>query len=141
RPDPVPSVPLYLEDPTAAGGWRINPAAFVVPAEQRQGLLGRNALRGFGLIQVDAGLRRTIHLARATAQMRADFFNLFNRPNSATPDGLLGRYGQSLAANPTFGFSTRTAANVPVTGVTTGLAPLYRAGGPRSIQLSLRLGF
>ena len=58
RPDPVPSEPRYIEDPTVAGGQRINPAAFVVPTEERQGLLGRrNALRGFGLAQVDFGAR------------------------------------------------------------------------------------
>jgi len=40
-------VALYLQDGTVAGGRRFNPAAFLVPIEERQGSLGRNALRGF----------------------------------------------------------------------------------------------
>jgi len=47
RPDLLPSVALYLQDGTVAGGRRFNPAAFLVPIEERQGSLGRNALRGF----------------------------------------------------------------------------------------------
>jgi len=86
-------------------------------------------------------LRRTLHVGSGNAQIRAECFNLFNRPNLANPDGLLGAYNQALAANSIFGVSTRTAANAPPVGVTTGLAPLYRAGGPRSIQLSLRVAF
>jgi hypothetical protein len=49
RPDLVPGAPLYIFDPTLPGGRRINPAAFTVPVEVRQGNLGRNALRGFPL--------------------------------------------------------------------------------------------
>jgi hypothetical protein len=142
RPDPVPSEPRYIEDPTVAGGLRINPAAFVVPTEERQGLLGRNALRGFGLAQVDLGVRRTLHLARgSTVQVKAEFFNLFNHPNFANPDGFLGKYVPPLVQNSTFGVSTTMAAKAPITGVTTGLSSLYRPGGSRSIQLSLRVGF
>jgi hypothetical protein len=32
-------------------------------------------------------------------------------------------------------------ANVPFNGITNGLSPLYRVGGPRSFQMLLRFGF
>jgi hypothetical protein len=45
RPNLVPGQPLYLYGSQYPGGKRINPAAFITPANQ--GDLGRNALRGF----------------------------------------------------------------------------------------------
>jgi hypothetical protein len=45
RPDLVATEPLYLGDPTVAGGRRINPTAFTVSPELRQGGLGRNTLQ------------------------------------------------------------------------------------------------
>ncbi len=47
RPDLIYGVPLWLADPNVAGGRKINPAAFSLPATARQETLGRNALRGF----------------------------------------------------------------------------------------------
>ncbi len=142
RPDPVPGQPFYVDDPTVAGGRRINAAAFTVPVEQRQGLLGRNALRGFGLAQVDLGLGRTLRLPKGTnVQLKAEFFNLFNHPNFANPTGFLGAYVPPLVPNTLFGVSTQMANNAGVSGVTNGLTSLYRSGGPRSIQLSARFGF
>jgi hypothetical protein len=51
RPDLVPGASLYIRDVTVPGGRRINPSAFVVPIEERQGSLGRNIFRGFPLSQ------------------------------------------------------------------------------------------
>src|SRR5262249_52878950 len=58
RPDLIPGVPLYVNDPTVAGGKRINGSAFSTPPSDRQGTLGRNALRGFPLSQLDFSVRR-----------------------------------------------------------------------------------
>jgi hypothetical protein len=55
RPDVVPGVPLYVDDPTVPGGQRFNKAAFAAPPLDasgnplRQGTLERNALRGFAM--------------------------------------------------------------------------------------------
>jgi hypothetical protein len=58
RPDVVPGVPFYLNQPSAPGGKVINPAAFTTPVpSSAQGNLGRNALRGFGATQWDMTLR------------------------------------------------------------------------------------
>ena len=142
RPDPVAGEAAYIQDPAVAGGRRINPAAFVVPAEARQGVLGRNRLRGFAFIQLDFGVRRRFNLTeRANIQWKAEFFNIFNHPNFANPDGTLGLYSPPLVVNPLFGVSTRMSARAPVNGVMNGLSSLYRTGGPRSIQLSIKLAF
>lgn len=44
RPNVVSGVPLGIADPNAAGGRRINKAAFATPIGPVQGNLGRNAL-------------------------------------------------------------------------------------------------
>ena len=134
RPDLVVGVPLYLEDPKAPGGRRLNPAAFNT-AVGRQGSLGRNALRGFGLSQLDLAVRRQFALGEsARVQVRAEVFNVFNHPNFGDPvndlnSRLFGRSVQTLARSLGTG------------GVNGGLSPLYQVGGPRSVQLALRFSF
>jgi Carboxypeptidase regulatory-like domain len=136
RPDRVPGVPLYSADPTAPGGRRINPAAFSVPVEIRQGDLGRNALRGFPLTQLDLAVRRQFELTEnLKLQFRLELFNIFNHPNFGSVDSNLGFYGPPLEPEPSFGVAVQSLAN------TGGASPLYNVGGPRSIQVSLRLGF
>ncbi|HEX8473211.1 MAG TPA: carboxypeptidase regulatory-like domain-containing protein [Pyrinomonadaceae bacterium] len=134
RPDLIAGVPLYVRDASAPGGRRINREAFAL-VSGRQGTLGRNALRGFGFSQVDAALRRQFALnERFRLQLRAEFFNLFNHPNFGDPVGDLGQrlFGQSTQM---LGRSLGTG------GVNGGLSPLYQIGGPRSVQLALKLQF
>lgn len=129
RPDLISGVPLYVDDRTAAGGRRINREAFAVPSG-RQGNLGRNALRGFPVSQLDLAVSRQFILAEnARIRLRADFFNILNHPNFADPDGFLSDgalFGQSL---------TMLGRSLG------GFNPLYQIGGPRSIQLALKVGF
>jgi hypothetical protein len=134
RPDLVSGVPLYLLDATVAGGRRINRSAFVVPIESREGTLGRNALRGFPLSQLNVSVGRTFYVTETiNVQLRADSFNAPNHPSFADPSG-------SLGAGSLFGVST-AMANTSFNGITNGLTPLFRVGGPRSLQLSLKLSF
>jgi hypothetical protein len=49
-------VPLYLNDSSAAGGRRINPAALSVPIADRQGDLGRTFFLGFLFFQTDVAV-------------------------------------------------------------------------------------
>jgi TonB dependent receptor len=139
RPDRVPDVPLYIDDSTAPGGRRINPNAFdaVTPqAQSRIGTLGRNSLRGFPFSQIDLALRRRFRLnEEANLQFRAEIFNAFNHPNFGNPvtnltSNLFGQSTAMLARNLTAG-----------SGGAGTLSPLYQAGGPRSIQLALKLQF
>ena len=129
RPDLVSGQPLYQDDPLVAGGRRFNRAAFVLPPAGRQGTLGRNVLRGFPLAQWDISLRRQFRLTeRFSLQVRADAFNVLNHANFADPTGLLN--------NANFGVSTQMLGRS-----LGGLNALYQVGGPRSMQVSLKLLF
>ena len=65
---------------------------------------------------------------------RAEFFNIFNHPNFGNPNKLL--------TSPLFGHSTQTLANsLGSGGANGGFNQLYQIGGPRSIQLALKLQF
>jgi len=65
---------------------------------------------------------------------RAEFFNIFNHPNFGPPDSTL--------TDGLFGHSTQTlASSLGSGGANGGLNPLYQIGGPRSIQLALKLQF
>jgi hypothetical protein len=105
-----------------------------VPATA-QGDLGRNALRGFGATQWNMALRRQFRFTeRLSLQARGDFFNILNHPNFGSPINYL--------TSPEFGYSTQMLNNYLGTGgLNGGLNPLYQIGGPRSIQLALKLQF
>jgi hypothetical protein len=142
RPDLVPSTLLYIDDATVPGGWRFNRLAFAAPPLDasgnplRQGTLGRNALRGFGMSQIDLAVRRDIRLHGAlSAQLRVEAFNLFNQVSFGVPANAL--------SSGLFGQATRTlATSLGAGGVAGGgLNPLYQVGGPRSIQLAMRISF
>ena len=149
RPDLVPGIPLYLDDPSVPGGRRFNNQPTVVPGNpnlqlgpflrlavpNRQGSLGRNALRGFPVWQLDLAVHRQFKLTdRISTQFRAEFFNILNHPNFADPTSSL--------SSGTFGVSTTMfGRSLGSSGLSGGFNPLYQIGGPRSIQLALRLGF
>jgi hypothetical protein len=134
RVDLVPGQPLYIDDSTVAAGRRLNPKAFAVPAVGRQGTLGRNSVRGFPLSQMDLSLRRKFTLSEQfNLQLRADLFNAFNHPNFGAPVRML--------SDPLFGQSIVMLGRELSGGDDGSLSPLYQIGGPRSIQLALKLQF
>jgi hypothetical protein len=157
RPDVAPEIPLYLYGPQYPGGKAFNNTAgavvggcsdgslsigpFCPPpldpstgAPARQGDLGRDALRGFGVWQWDFAAHRDFPLGeRLKLQFRAEFFNILNHPNFGAPDGNL--------SDSAFGLSTQTLAENLNSGDTGGLSPLYQLGGPRSVQFALKLTF
>ncbi len=131
RPDTVPDQPVWLEDGTAPGGKRLNPAAFSIQQQPRQGTLGRNSIAGFGLTQVDFSLARRFPIReQLNLQFRADLFNIFNHPNFADPTPRI--VGGNLLGGQATQMLNRGLG---------GLSPIYQVGGPRSVQLSLRLTF
>jgi hypothetical protein len=120
----------------APGGKVINPGAFTTPVPATaQGDLGRNALRGFGATQWDITLRRQFRFTeRLSLQARGDFFNILNHPNFGSPINYI--------SSPQFGQATMMLNNsLGSGGQSGGLNPLYQIGGPRSIQLALKLQF
>lgn len=132
RPDVVPGQDLYLYGEGFAGGKRFNPAAFnsAAPlAQGRQGNLGRGVMRGFGMSQLDFSVRRQFRLFEGfNLQFRADAFNILNAANFANPTGVMtsGNFGRSTQI-----LSTALG----------GLNSQFQVGGPRSIQLALKLLF
>jgi len=135
RPDLLSGVSPFVDDPNAPGGKQINLDAFFKPKETRQGSLGRNVLRGFPFWQVDLAMRRQFDLAhRMKLQLRAEVFNLFNHPNFGDPRALL--------SDPLFGASTSLLNHgLGSGGAGGGLNPVFQVGGPRTVQLALRLSF
>jgi hypothetical protein len=114
----------YISGKSPADGF-LNPASFArytCPATVNFGLFcdsptGRNTLIGPGLVNTDFGVAKKFRIREhSSLQFQANFFNLFNHPNFATPQG--NRFG-----NPSqFGLSTSDF-------------------GPRITQLALRLDF
>jgi hypothetical protein len=136
RPDLVVGAPTWIADTSSPGGRRINPQAYVESTEVRQGSLRRNTLRAFPLRQVDVSLSRPIRLGqRLVAQLRFDAFNVFNTPNFGAPN--------SVFRSDAFGVPDRSYAESLGTGTLQngGLMPLQQMGGPRSLQLGLRLTY
>ena len=148
RPDVVTGQPFYLYGPQYPGGKAFNPAAFTPPPLDpttglpvRQGNLPRNALRGFGLTQWDFAVHREFPIHESLKlQFRAEMFNVLNHPNFGQPVGNLGFPG---ALTPQFGRSIQMLGEGLAGGSLGSGAfdPLYQVGGPRSIQLALKLLF
>ena len=135
RPNVNPGVPLELNGSSYPGGKIFNKAAFTPAPKGEQGDFGRNVLRGFGATQADAAFQRQFHFTeQVSLRFRAEFFNIFNHPNFGSPNNDL--------TSPLFGHSTQTlASSLGSGGANGGLNPLYQIGGPRSIQLALKLQF
>jgi hypothetical protein len=133
RPDLVPGVPLWIPGNTI-GGRVLNPAAFAIPTGL-QGNLGRNAITGGGMSQVDLAMQRTIPLSdSAHLELRVEAYNAWNHPNPADPVRFLD--------NPLFGAPISMLDLMLGTGTArSGLTPAFQIGGPRSVQASLRLRF
>jgi hypothetical protein len=135
RPNVLPGVPVELFRLGYPGGKIFNNFAFRATTNGQQGDFGRNVLRGFDASQADIGLQRIFRVTEKVGlRFRAEFFNILNHPNFGSPTGSL--------PSPLFGRSTQTLANsLGSGGANGGFNPLYQIGGPRSIQLALKLQF
>jgi hypothetical protein len=111
-------------------------SVMIPPAFGQFGTLRRNIFPDSGFRNLDFSLAKNWHFGeRLRAQFRAEFFNILNHPNFANPYGGQNGYGQNDPGAPgTFGCECATpdiaAAN-----------PAVGSGGPRSIQLGLKLSF
>jgi len=151
RPNITPGIPLYLYGSQYPGGKAINgtPGAagqcpdgsqsigpFCPPSANKQGDLGRDALRGFGAWQWDFAAHRDFSVGeKAKLQFRAELFNVLNHPNFGQPSGNLAVAG--------FGLSQQTLAqslNSFNVG-SGGFDPAYQFGGPRALQFALKVTF
>ena len=140
RPDVVAGVNPFI---TGAGKTvYLNAAAFSTPAPGTFGNLGRGALHGPGISQMDLTLSKRFAVTeRINVQFRAEAYNIFNRANFDLPvarlNNVLGTATNQLqpgqpytsGAGGTFGQIQGTVEKV------VGL------GASRQLQLSLRLNF
>ena len=133
RPD-YTGAPVWISDPNAPGGRKLNPAAFAAPGSYAQGNLGRNSLRGFGFSQVDLSLRRQIAISEKwKLNFSVQAYNVFNHPSFDNPSAI----GAANLSSPTFGVATQTVGG----GFGGGSGSVYSSGRPRSAELSVRLQF
>ncbi len=131
QPNLVAGQPLYVYRDNLPGGRAINFNAFSSPPTGVQGDAGRNLARAFGATQVDLAVRREFVITeRFRLQARAEAFNLFNHP-------IFGSIYNQLS----FGAARFGLAYTTMNSQLGGLNSLYQMGGPRSIQLALKLRF
>jgi hypothetical protein len=130
RPDLVAGQSKWIANSAAGGGQSLNPAAFARPPAGQQGTEGRNDIPGFGLTQFDLSIAKKFALSeKLRLQFRADAFNILNHPNFTNPGGLV------------FSGPSQQKSRQMLNQGLGGLNPLFQEGGPRSLQLSLRLTF
>jgi len=130
----------------------LNLAAFAVPCNydstiqdcnggQHFGNLGRNAFVAPGYHNWDFSISKSQNLTeRLRMQFRADFFNILNHPNFSNP--LLPNFGVDFLSNGISNAGTGVGY-LPITAtpdVGSG-NPFLGGGGPRDIQLSVKLTF
>jgi hypothetical protein len=135
RPDWHAGVPVWIVDAGVPGGRRLNSAAFSLSPPALQGSLGRNAIRGLGMAQIDLALKRSFSLhERSALEFRVEAFNSLNHANLADPVPYLqdARFGQSASM-----LNLMLGSGTPHSG----LAPAFQTGGARSLQFVLRLRF
>jgi Carboxypeptidase regulatory-like domain/TonB dependent receptor len=144
RPNLVPGVDPYLHNQ----GWLyLNPAAFSMPAPGTYGNLGRDALRGPSISQVDLTLSKKFTLTEmANIEFRAECFNVFNSPvyqvpNYATVSGSQVRLADGQSVLQPGQPYTASAAGGGWGALTQTVSNTVGSGTSRQFQLALRVSF
>jgi hypothetical protein len=117
-------VKLSVDNPGKVGddGTWFDTTAFARPTGARFGTVGRNTMRGPGVVNMDLSLFRTFKLTeRWNLQFRGESFNLSNTPHFANPNG--------NANSSSFGRITATQSAADA------------VGRSREMRFGLRLGF
>ena len=111
-----------------------NPEAFSAPAYGTVGNLGRDTLAGPNFANLDLSLLKSSQVTEHVhAQFRAEFFNILNRTNFATPNPVV------FSSGPTQG-TTANQNTIPVASPTAGVITAT-ANNSRQIQFGLKLLF
>jgi hypothetical protein len=145
RPDVVAGVDPFIS--TGDRRYFLNPAAFSVPQPGSFGNLGRYALHGPGLEQVDFTLHKRIPLSeRQSLEFRAEVYNILNRANFANPPASLANALPSTAIatgnllQP--GQAYTSASSGSAFGVyNSTVSKDVGLGAQRQVQMSLRYSF
>jgi len=138
RPNLVPGVPVILPNWTPDTGY-LNPLAFQQPAQGTFGTLGRNAIFGPNFVNADFSISKDTHITeKLAAQLRVEFFNIFNHPNFALPNGTLT---PGINADGSVNTSAGPAGLITQTPDVAQGNPGLGGGGPRVLQFAVRLVF
>jgi hypothetical protein len=146
RPDLVPGVPIYLDRADNSLQY-LNPAAFALPGVGKFGALGRGAIRGPGIANVDFSVNKNFRLSeRYGLQFRAEMFNLFNRTNFVGVNANLSynNTADSLVpgGDPCNGKGVRSDGKPSACGKPADNFGLLTGNrGPREIQFGLKFTF
>jgi outer membrane receptor protein involved in Fe transport len=147
--------PDLVGDPFAGTGGPdrfLNLTAFQAPCNpdgeggcaggQHFGSLPRNAFYGPKYFDVDLSLVKNTRIGgRATLQLRADVFNVFNHPNFSNP--LLPNFSIDFLQNGIDPATNRGIGYLPLTATPDvgGGNPFLGGGGPRALQIAVRVLF
>ena len=167
RPDVVGPIVYHKHDPNnfldlsafampcTNNGTIAGAAADCVPGTRHYGDLGRNSLVGPTYKQWDFALYKNTSIGeRVKLQLRAEFFNILNHPNFASPllPSFIADPSTNLAASCGCGFHAATINGIPrevgngqylltATGDVGEGNPFLGGGGPRGIQLAAKFTF
>jgi hypothetical protein len=145
RPDLVPGVPIFLD--TGNPLQYLNPAAFALPGVGEFGSLGRGAIRGPGIANVDFSVNKNWRLSeRFGLQFRAEMFNLFNRTNFVGVNANLSYNNVAdplvIGGDPCNGKGVKSDGTISTCGAPAGnFGTLTGNRGPREVQFGLKLTF
>jgi hypothetical protein len=133
RPNLVAGVPIYLHSADSTQ-W-LNPAAFALPGVGQIGSLGKGAIRGKAISNLDLSINKNWRFKEKYGlQFRAEMFNAFNHTNFVGFNANLQFDGVSVLSNgqpnPNFGRSTNSS-----------FGTLTAAQAPREIQFGLKFTF
>jgi hypothetical protein len=131
--------PLAVAALANLGCYANGSSILIPPAFGSYGTAGANIFRGMPYYNLDFSVTKTFKFKeRLTAQFRAEAFNLFNHPNISNPFG--GPGGDNSFTDPTAGAGAGFGFRNSTPDVTSSNAVLG-SGGPRAIQLGLKLIF
>ncbi len=141
RPNLVPGVNPINSNWNPISGY-LNPLAFQQPLDGTFGNLCRNCIYGPSYWNIDFSLAKNTQISEALAvQLRAEFFNIFNHPNFALPNGSispgLDQFGQPACVPSQGCFDGQISQTPDVAQGNPGLG----GGGPRVIQVGVKFLF
>jgi hypothetical protein len=128
---------LAIASLTNLGCYAQGNSILVPPPFGSYGTSGRNLWRDAGFKNLDLSVDKAIKFSdRFSAQFRAEFFNLFNHPIFCNPNGVAG--GANSTPGDPSGQPFGAAGSTPDVCASN---PEIGSGGPRSIQLGLKILF
>jgi hypothetical protein len=132
--------PLALASLYNLGCYALGNSVLIPPPYGGYGTTSRNMFRDHGFRNLDLSVTKAFKFKEyLTAQFRAEFFNILNHPNFVNPAGGPGGGGASL--DPSGAGVTTGLGYVSNTPDIASSNPVLGSGGPRAMQLGLKLIF